>query len=104
MKFNSRTFFHLLGLALLEIKSTFNDTKNVLGNWQEFDETHCAWTGISCHSGDEQRVRSMYADNTCTVFCYLLFLTFSAEYGILCFVLQKSAIHATWRNYISQHW
>ncbi|ESW27337.1 hypothetical protein PHAVU_003G193100 [Phaseolus vulgaris] len=47
------------GLALLEIKSTFNDTKNVLGNWQEFDETHCAWTGISCHSGDEQRVRSI---------------------------------------------
>jgi hypothetical protein len=45
---------------LLEIKNTLNDTKNVLSNWQEFDGSHCAWTGISCHPGDEQRVRSMY--------------------------------------------
>ncbi|TKY55126.1 LRR receptor serine/threonine-protein kinase FEI 1 [Spatholobus suberectus] len=47
------------GLTLLEIKSTLNDTKNVLSNWQEFDESPCAWTGISCHPGDEQRVRSI---------------------------------------------
>ncbi|KAG5056639.1 hypothetical protein AAZX31_05G029100 [Glycine max] len=47
------------GMALLEIKSTLNDTKNVLSNWQEFDESPCAWTGISCHPGDEQRVRSI---------------------------------------------
>ncbi|GAU32829.1 hypothetical protein TSUD_208970 [Trifolium subterraneum] len=47
------------GQTLLEIKNTFNDTKNVLSNWQEFDESHCAWTGISCHPGDEQRVRSI---------------------------------------------
>ncbi|XP_047147362.1 LRR receptor-like serine/threonine-protein kinase FEI 1 [Vigna umbellata] len=45
------------GLTLLEIKSALNDTKNVLSNWQEFDETHCRWTGISCHPGDDQRVR-----------------------------------------------
>ncbi|CAJ1944022.1 unnamed protein product [Sphenostylis stenocarpa] len=47
------------GQALLEIKSSLNDTKNVLSNWQEFDESHCTWTGISCHPGDEQRVRSI---------------------------------------------
>lgn len=47
------------GQTLLEIKSTLNDTKNVLSNWQEFDASHCAWTGISCHPGDEQRVRSI---------------------------------------------
>ncbi|PNY08249.1 LRR receptor-like serine/threonine-protein kinase FEI [Trifolium pratense] len=47
------------GQTLLEIKNTLNDTKNVLSNWQEFDESHCAWTGISCHPGDEQRVRSI---------------------------------------------
>ncbi|KAK7388984.1 hypothetical protein VNO78_23815 [Psophocarpus tetragonolobus] len=47
------------GLALLEIKSTLNDTKNVLSNWQDFDDSPCAWTGISCHPGDEQRVRSI---------------------------------------------
>ncbi|XP_020225653.1 LRR receptor-like serine/threonine-protein kinase FEI 1 [Cajanus cajan] len=46
------------GLTLLEIKSTLNDTKNVLSNWQEFDESPCAWTGISCYPG-EQRVRSI---------------------------------------------
>ncbi|XP_014507434.1 LRR receptor-like serine/threonine-protein kinase FEI 1 [Vigna radiata var. radiata] len=44
------------GLTLLEIKSALNDTKNALSNWQEFDETPCRWTGISCHPGDDQRV------------------------------------------------
>ncbi|XP_057420904.1 LRR receptor-like serine/threonine-protein kinase FEI 1 [Lotus japonicus] len=48
------------GLTLLEIKGALNDTKNVLSNWQEFDESPCAWTGITCHPGDgEQRVRSI---------------------------------------------
>ncbi|CAL5198340.1 unnamed protein product [Lathyrus oleraceus] len=47
------------GQALLEIKSTWNDTKNVLSNWQDFDESPCAWTGISCHPDAEQRVRSI---------------------------------------------
>lgn len=46
------------GLTLLEIKSTLNDTKNLLSNWVASDESHCAWTGISCHPQD-QRVRSM---------------------------------------------
>ncbi|MED6216856.1 hypothetical protein PIB30_012025 [Stylosanthes scabra] len=45
------------GLALLEMKSTLNDTKNVLSNWQEFDESPCSWTGISCYPDAEQRVR-----------------------------------------------
>ncbi|XP_061364611.1 LRR receptor-like serine/threonine-protein kinase FEI 1 [Gastrolobium bilobum] len=46
------------GLTLLEIKSSLNDTKNVLSNWQEYDESPCAWVGISCHPG-EQKVRSI---------------------------------------------
>ncbi|KAK7317232.1 hypothetical protein RJT34_01283 [Clitoria ternatea] len=46
------------GLALLEIKSTLNDTRNVLSNWRESNESHCTWTGITCHPG-EQRVRSI---------------------------------------------
>ncbi|XP_027332680.1 LRR receptor-like serine/threonine-protein kinase FEI 2 [Abrus precatorius] len=46
------------GLTLLEMRSTLNDTKNVLSNWQEFDESPCAWTGITCHPG-EQRVRTI---------------------------------------------
>ncbi|QCD80898.1 somatic embryogenesis receptor kinase 4 [Vigna unguiculata] len=45
------------GLTLLEIKSALKDTTNALSNWQESDETHCNWTGIYCHPGDEQRVR-----------------------------------------------
>ncbi|KAL5064755.1 hypothetical protein RYX36_026492 [Vicia faba] len=47
------------GQTLLEIKTTWNDTKNVLSNWQDFDESPCAWTGISCHPDDERRVRSI---------------------------------------------
>ncbi|XP_027338850.1 LRR receptor-like serine/threonine-protein kinase FEI 2 [Abrus precatorius] len=46
------------GIALLEIKSTLNDTRNVLSNWRESDESHCTWIGITCHPG-EQRVRSI---------------------------------------------
>ncbi|KAI4343830.1 hypothetical protein L6164_011135 [Bauhinia variegata] len=46
------------GLTLLEIKSSLNDTRNVLNNWQESDGSPCAWTGIACHPGDE-RVRSI---------------------------------------------
>ncbi|KAL9314248.1 hypothetical protein ACSQ67_019700 [Phaseolus vulgaris] len=47
------------GHTLLEIKSTLNDTRNFLSNWRKSDESHCTWTGITCHPG-EQRVRSMY--------------------------------------------
>ncbi|KAI9117219.1 hypothetical protein K1719_011385 [Acacia pycnantha] len=46
------------GLALLEIKSALNDTKNVLSNWQDLAESPCSWTGITCYPG-EQRVRSI---------------------------------------------
>ncbi|KGN63649.1 LRR receptor-like serine/threonine-protein kinase FEI 2 [Cucumis sativus] len=42
------------GLTLLEIKSTLNDTKNVLSNWSPADETPCKWTGISCHPEDSR--------------------------------------------------
>jgi len=76
-------FFHLLGLTLLEIKSALKDTTNALSNWQESDETHCNWTGIYCHPGDEQRVRIMYANNTCTSFC-LVFSPLSQLSMTLC--------------------
>ncbi|KAG5032109.1 hypothetical protein JHK85_016091 [Glycine max] len=46
------------GLTLLEVKSTLNDTRNFLSNWRKSGETHCTWTGITCHPG-EQRVRSI---------------------------------------------
>lgn len=79
--------FNLLGQTLLEIKSTWNDTKNVLSNWQDFDESPCAWTGISCHPDDKQRVRSMYV----TVFnsdLHLLSIDFFSELNmILCVCL-----------------
>ncbi|KAJ7956331.1 Receptor-like protein kinase [Quillaja saponaria] len=46
------------GLTLLEIKSTLNDTRNYLSNWQASDESPCKWTGITCHPVD-QRVSSI---------------------------------------------
>ncbi|KAH7529153.1 hypothetical protein FEM48_Zijuj05G0154300 [Ziziphus jujuba var. spinosa] len=46
------------GLTLLEIKSTLNDSKNLLSNWVASDESPCNWTGISCYPQD-QRVRSI---------------------------------------------
>ncbi|KAF3437787.1 hypothetical protein FNV43_RR20543 [Rhamnella rubrinervis] len=46
------------GFTLLEIKSTLNDTKNLLSNWVASDESPCKWIGISCHPQD-QRVRSI---------------------------------------------
>lgn len=42
------------GLTLLEIKSTLNDTKDVLTNWNPSDESPCKWTGISCHPEDSR--------------------------------------------------
>ncbi|XP_050224682.1 LRR receptor-like serine/threonine-protein kinase FEI 1 [Mercurialis annua] len=44
------------GLTLLEMKSTLNDTRNVLANWLATDESPCKWTGISCN---DQRVSSI---------------------------------------------
>ncbi|OWM65346.1 LRR receptor-like serine/threonine-protein kinase FEI 2 [Punica granatum] len=46
------------GIALLEFKSTLNDTKNILSNWQALDDSPCGWTGISCYP-DDQRVQSI---------------------------------------------
>ncbi|KAJ6977368.1 LRR receptor-like serine/threonine-protein kinase FEI 2 [Populus alba x Populus x berolinensis] len=46
------------GLTLLEIMSTWNDSRNILTNWQATDESPCKWTGISCHPQD-QRVTSI---------------------------------------------
>ncbi|XP_068306679.1 LRR receptor-like serine/threonine-protein kinase FEI 2 [Pyrus communis] len=46
------------GLALLEIKSTLNDSRNVLSDWQDSDESPCKWTGITCHP-QELRVISI---------------------------------------------
>lgn len=48
-----------LGLALLEVKSSLNDSKNFLSNWKDVDESPCHWTGILC-SPQDQRVVSMY--------------------------------------------
>ncbi|XP_065876862.1 LRR receptor-like serine/threonine-protein kinase FEI 2 [Euphorbia lathyris] len=46
------------GMTLLEMKSTLNDSRNVLGNWLDTDENPCKWTGISCDPLD-QRVSSI---------------------------------------------
>ncbi|CAN4086094.1 unnamed protein product [Withania somnifera] len=46
------------GSALLEMRTLLNDTKNVLSNWNESDESPCWWTGISCNPND-QRVQSI---------------------------------------------
>ncbi|CAN4088171.1 unnamed protein product [Withania somnifera] len=46
------------GSALLEMRTLLNDTKNVLRNWNESDESPCRWTGISCYPND-QRVQSI---------------------------------------------
>ncbi|XP_010550651.1 PREDICTED: LRR receptor-like serine/threonine-protein kinase FEI 1 isoform X2 [Tarenaya hassleriana] len=46
------------GEALLELKTALNDSRNVLGNWRDSDESPCSWTGISCHPQD-QRVISI---------------------------------------------
>ncbi|KAK9995953.1 hypothetical protein SO802_020639 [Lithocarpus litseifolius] len=42
------------GLTLLEMKSTLNDSRNLLSNWQSSDESPCQWTGITCHPQDQQ--------------------------------------------------
>ncbi|KAL2453548.1 Leucine-rich repeat protein kinase family protein [Abeliophyllum distichum] len=46
------------GVALLELKSSLNDSKNFLSNWNDSDEFPCQWTGISC-SPQDQRVISI---------------------------------------------
>ncbi|XP_052183033.1 LRR receptor-like serine/threonine-protein kinase FEI 1 [Diospyros lotus] len=46
------------GFALLEFKSTLNDTNNTLSGWRDTDESPCNWTGVSCNPQD-QRVTSI---------------------------------------------
>ncbi|KAI3454618.1 hypothetical protein Pfo_011281 [Paulownia fortunei] len=46
------------GVTLLEVKTSFNDSKNFLSNWKDTDESPCKWTGISC-SPQDQRVISI---------------------------------------------
>ncbi|GFQ05254.1 LRR receptor-like serine/threonine-protein kinase fei 1 [Phtheirospermum japonicum] len=46
------------GVALLEVKTSLNDTKNLLSNWYDSDESPCKWTGITC-SPQDQRVVSI---------------------------------------------
>ncbi|CAI0549473.1 unnamed protein product, partial [Linum tenue] len=46
------------GIALLELKGTLNDTRNMLANWVATDESPCLWTGISCYP-DDHRVSSI---------------------------------------------
>ncbi|TYJ99108.1 LRR receptor-like serine/threonine-protein kinase FEI 2 isoform X1 [Cucumis melo var. makuwa] len=45
---------YLDGLTLLEIRSAFNDSKNLLGDWEASDEFPCKWPGISCHPEDHR--------------------------------------------------
>ncbi|KAK4394545.1 LRR receptor-like serine/threonine-protein kinase FEI 1 [Sesamum angolense] len=46
------------GVTLLEVKTSLNDSKNILSNWKDTDESPCQWTGISC-SPEDQRVISI---------------------------------------------
>ncbi|KAL8457332.1 hypothetical protein ACS0TY_034436 [Phlomoides rotata] len=46
------------GIALLEVKTSLNDSKNYLSNWKDTDEFPCEWTGVSC-SPQEKRVVSV---------------------------------------------
>ncbi|KAI5683637.1 hypothetical protein M9H77_04865 [Catharanthus roseus] len=41
------------GITLLEFKRTLNDSKNYLSDWNDYDESPCKWTGISCHPKDQ---------------------------------------------------
>ncbi|KAE9467289.1 hypothetical protein C3L33_00798, partial [Rhododendron williamsianum] len=41
-----------LSITLLELKTTLNDTKNFLSNWDDSDDTPCKWTGITCNPAD----------------------------------------------------
>lgn len=47
------------GMALLEMKTTFNDTKNYLSNWRDTDESPCKWSGVTCNSPQDQLVVSI---------------------------------------------
>ncbi|XP_051123390.1 LRR receptor-like serine/threonine-protein kinase FEI 2 isoform X2 [Andrographis paniculata] len=42
------------GVALLEVKTGLNDSKNLLSNWRDSDEFPCQWIGISCSPQDHR--------------------------------------------------
>ncbi|KAL9995790.1 putative protein kinase RLK-Pelle-LRR-XIIIa family [Helianthus debilis subsp. tardiflorus] len=42
------------GLTLLEFKESLNDSRNVLSDWVNNDETPCQWTGITCYQSDQR--------------------------------------------------
>ncbi|KAF1001716.1 hypothetical protein AG4045_006698 [Apium graveolens] len=48
----------VFGITLLDLKSTLNDSNNLLSNWKDTDESPCGWTGISCYP-NSQTVRSI---------------------------------------------
>lgn len=56
-------FTLFLGITLLEFKRTLNDSKNYLSDWNDYDESPCKWTGISCHPKD-QNVIAMYVTSS----------------------------------------
>lgn len=71
-----------VGITLLELKTTLNDTKNFLSNWDDSDDTPCKWTGITCNPADST-VFSMYASLSSFFFlcafsqlCSLYFIAF----------------------------
>ncbi|KAK1357772.1 LRR receptor-like serine/threonine-protein kinase FEI 1 [Heracleum sosnowskyi] len=41
------------GITLLDLKSTLNDSNNLLSNWKDTDESPCGWTGISCYPNSQ---------------------------------------------------
>lgn len=42
------------GIALLEVKTSLNDSKNFLRNWNDSDDSPCQWIGISCDTQDSR--------------------------------------------------
>ena len=69
----------------MEIKSSLNDSRNLLSNWRDFDEFPCKWTGVSCYH-NEKRVRSMYVISPISFLVHLFILYFCSNL-FLCFIL-----------------
>nr|XP_027124698.1 LRR receptor-like serine/threonine-protein kinase FEI 2 isoform X2 [Coffea arabica] len=52
------------GIALLEFKTSLNDSKNYLSNWNASDASPCRWTGISCHPEDQSVISMALHQNS----------------------------------------
>lgn len=63
--------FDCIGITLLDLKSTLNDSNNLLSNWKDTDESPCEWTGISCYP-NSQTVRIMYVSWFWCIYKFLL--------------------------------